>query len=91
MLSLKWVSIVGRLLYCCLGLSQMVVAQTFDQDYADWKAAQVAQDQRLQNLSTKHPPSTADSAQPPTAPAVTPETLGAGKLVANPPPLSLTV
>lgn len=72
MLSLKWVSIVGRLLYCCLGLSQMVVAQTFDQDYADWKAAQVAQDQRLQNLSTKQPPSTADSAQPPTAPAVTP-------------------
>lgn len=72
MLSLKWVSIVGRLLYCCLGLSQMVVAQTFDQDYADWKAAQVAQDQRLQNLSTKQPPSTADSAQPPTAPTVTP-------------------
>ena len=72
MLSLKRVSIVGRLLYCCLGLSQMVVAQTFDQDYADWKAAQVAQDQRLQNLSTKQPPSTADSAQPPTAPAVTP-------------------
>ena len=72
MLSLKRVSIVGRLLYCCLGLSQMVVAQTFDQDYADWKAAQVAQDQRLQNLSTKQPPSTADSAQPPTAPTVTP-------------------
>lgn len=75
MLSLKWVSIVGGLLYCCLGLSQMVVAQTFDQDYADWKATQVAQDQRLQHSSTAQQAAsdaTPQGAKPTAAPAPSP-------------------